>query len=254
MKDLRDWTNELSELPSIGDDAVNELYAEMLATAHDIGYKVPDNLLVETEKADELRPIIPSLHQEIVAFHAAAKEKAAAKPTKEKAPAKTKAKPKKSAEKVPETSAEPETAPITKTKKAPKKAAAPASQKEQSTVEESSTMANTAKKTTKTAGAGKGGKGAAPAAKSAKGVAKKAAKKGAADNARTPVARSKHSPEAKITVKLTENPTREGSGRYDRVQNLIKHNGKTVAQFLKSDLGKSGTLNYALEQGWITIE
>ena len=104
-------------------------------------------------------------------------------------------------------------------------------------------MEATAKKTAKKAA--KGAKKAAPAKK---------AGKAAKDNARTPVARSKFSEKATIKV-LTpgkENPTRAGTGRHARVANLIKHDGKLVSEFLKKG-GKTGTLNYSIEQGWVKV-
>lgn len=133
LKPLKNWP--VSELKDMMDDKVHELYADMLATAHDIGYKVPDHELIETEKADDLRRVIPPLHEGLVAWHAANKNK-------------------KSADKAP-----------TKSEKAPKKAVATTGQKG-SKKSETTTMATTAtaKKTT----AAKPAKKAAKAAKKGK--------------------------------------------------------------------------------------
>lgn len=251
MKDLRDWSKELSGLSDMGTDETNELYAQMLATAHDIGFTVPDNLLIETENVEDVRKVIPDLHAGIVAHHEELKVQAAAKPKPAKAPRATK---EKAAATPPVTKSTDKVPTERKTKKStPKKAAATADQKEP-VEEESATMATTAKKTAKAGKAAGGGakKGAAPkvaAKKSAKG-----ATKSAKDNARTPVVgRSKFDGDQKITIKIDANPAREGSGRFDRVANLMKHNGKTVEQFLKSG-GKSATLIFAVNEGWAAVK
>jgi hypothetical protein len=197
-------------------EPLTNLYTEMLATAHDIGYVVPDALLVETENPDELRKVIEPLDTGIKEFFAEAKKTEAAKPPKEK-----------------------------KAKKAPTKPAKAAAQKDVS--KETNMATATAKKV------------AAPkkaAAKKAPAKKAKAGKKASAANARTPTG-PRFTGDEKITVSsavLKENPARKGTGKFDRMANLIKHNGKTVAAFLKSSLGKSGTLRNAAAKGWITVK
>jgi hypothetical protein len=91
---LKDWTAQIEGLAEMEADAVINIYTEMLATAHDIGYKVPDELLIETENPDELRKVIVPLHEGIVKFHAEkpATEKVGNSPAKKSA-AKKPAKP-----------------------------------------------------------------------------------------------------------------------------------------------------------------
>jgi hypothetical protein len=101
MKTLKDWTKQIEDLPTMEITPLTELYTDMLATAHDIGYKVPDELLVETENPDELRKVIEPLDKGIKEFHAeAAKAKPAVvkKVTVAKKATITKAAPKKPAE------------------------------------------------------------------------------------------------------------------------------------------------------------
>lgn len=229
--EIKDWTKQIEDLSILGLEQLHEVYSEMLATAHDIGYVVPDEQLVETDDDTKLREVIEALHPEIVKFAAENSRDSADKGAKKTAAPKAQKKPR---------------AATTAKKKAaasPKKPAKPVEQKGEEDVDQkaSTTMAS-AKRTTKT-----------PAKKAKKAPAKKTAKKASATNARTPVGRSKFKPEAVINVKLKENPARAGTGRFDRVANLMKHNGKTVEQFLKSG-GKTGTLNYSAAQGWITVK
>jgi hypothetical protein len=112
---------------------VINIYTEMLATAHDIGYKVPDELLIETENPDELRKVIVPLHEGIVKFHAEkpATEKVGNSPAKKSA-AKKPAKPakQKGAKQETEMEATAKKAAKAKTpKKAAKKAVAKAGKK-----------------------------------------------------------------------------------------------------------------------------
>lgn len=226
MKALKDWSKSIDGLAEMDVGALENLYSEMLATAHDLKFSVPDALLVETQDPAKLREVIPPLHEELKKFHSELKNKPAeakapkpikvAKETATKAAAKTKA-------------------------KESTKPAAPAKQK--APEQEKTDMAATAK-TAKTA------KKAAP--KAAKGAKKGG--KAAADNARTAVGRSKFTDDQKITVKFKDIPAREGSEVYNRLLNLQKHNGKTVGQFLKSSLGKSSTLANSVRQGWISIK
>lgn len=232
--EIKDWTKQIEDLKVMGLDQLHETYSEMLATAHDIGYKVPDDQLVETDDDNVLRAVIEKLHPAIVDYAATAE-----RPTETAQPTRAKKAPR-AAKKAATTVKASATKKVAS--KSPKKQAKDAEQKGEDVKESTNMATNTAKKTAKKATAKKAAKGA-----------KKGATKKAAANARTPVARSKFKPEATINVKIKENPAREGSGRHDRIQNLMKHNGKTVEQFLKSG-GKSGTLNYSVEQGWITVK
>lgn len=225
MKNIKDWTMEIAGLEQMDIDPLTNLYSEMLATAHDIGYQVPDELLVETENPEELRKVIVPLHEGIKTAHAEAK--AAAKETEAAKP------PKKTVAKKAAT-------------KAPKKPAKSAEQKE---AKKETTMTEAATTTAKKAAPKKAAaKKAAPKGK----AAKKTSKKASAANARTPAGR--YTGDEVITVKVKENPAREGTGKFDRMANLIKHNGKTVAAFLKTALGKSSTLRNAVNAGWISVK
>jgi hypothetical protein len=225
LKPLKDWP--VGELKNMMDEKVHELYADMLATAHDIGYKVPDHELIETEKAEDLRRVIPPLHEGLVAWHAANKNKKSV----DKAPSKKGA-----------TSSSSHNLKASELKlKAPKKAAESASQKG-SKKSESTMSTATAKKTT--------------AAKPAKKVAK-AAKKGKANaNARTAVGTSRYADEQTIKITAKENPAREGTGAFDRIKNLFSYNGKTVGAWRKSKLAQEtgSTLATAVRQGWATVK
>lgn len=226
MKALKDWSKDITGLATMEVGDLENVYSDMLATAHDLKFSVPDDLLVETQDPAKLREVIPPLHEAIKKYHAELKNK----PVEEKAPKPIKV-------------AKPAKVGKANGAKAPKKPAKAAAQKEP--VQESDTMTTTAKKTA----------AAKPAKKAAK--AAKTAKKGgkaAADNARTAVGRSKFTDDQKITVKFKDVPAREGSGAYDRLMNLKKFDGKTVGAFLKSELGKSSTLANCARQGWITVK
>lgn len=234
MKNIKDWTASLADIANWDDSATLAIYSEMLATAHDIGYKVPDQQLIETEDAAKLKAVMPALHEGLVAFHAAAKAEAkvkadtaakkAAKPVKEKKAAKVKA----------------ETAP------APTK---PAKKVAQKVAPEEKTMAKAAK-TAKTPA-----KKAAPAKKS---VAKKGAKKAAAANARMPAAaRNPFGEKAVIKVLIKENPARADSERGRRIAVVMKYNGKKVADFFaneKPPFNRTDTLRYLIDNEFITIK
>jgi hypothetical protein len=107
MKDIKDWTKAIADLAVMGEEQVLETYSDMLATAHDIGYKVPDAQLIETEDATELRKVIPSLHEGLMKHHAAAKAEAKKKP----------APPTKPVKKTAQKAAKPETEKMAKTAK-----------------------------------------------------------------------------------------------------------------------------------------
>lgn len=90
-------------------------------------------------------------------------------------------------------------------------------------------MAKTAKKTTRRAGSTKSAKNA-----------RKAATK-FADNAKI---------KANFTAK--EIPAREGSGRFERLMLVLKHNGKTVESFVEHG-GRIATLSRAQANGWAKV-
>jgi hypothetical protein len=193
----------------------------MLATAHDMGYKVSDDWLIETEDPEQLKKVIAPLHEGIVAFHAAKtteerQKKAAAKAAKENAPA-------------------PAVAKKTVAKKPAKRAA-------QKDVSKETNMATA---TAKKAPAAKKAAKAAPAKKAA-------GKKAATANARTGA--KKLDDAAVITVKFKDIPGRADSEVGKRLANLQKFSGKTVGAFLKSPLGRTSTLYKSIAKGWITVK
>jgi hypothetical protein len=91
----------------------------------------------------------------------------------------------------------------------------------------------------------------APAPKKArakKAAAKKAApKKAAAKTAKRAVGAAKFDESAKITMLVSENPRREGTGAHERFKLLMRWGGKTVGGFLKAG-GKRSTLNRAVAE------
>jgi len=255
--EIQDWTKQIEDLDVLGLDRLHETYSEMLATAHDIKFQVPDELLVQTDDDAELRRVIAELHPMIVEHAAVSSRESAGEPddnesstSPEKAPPKkerkkttTIAKKKAAARSEGAETAEETTAPApTPSPKNPAKTAAKKGTSERKSDQMSAakktkaTKKTATKKTTKTAG-----------------KATKKSAKTAASNARTPVRAGKFAPDATIHVKLKENPARAGTGRFDRVANLMKHDGKTVEQFLKSG-GARGTLNFSVAQGWITVK
>jgi outer membrane biosynthesis protein TonB len=227
MKALKDWSKDIDGLAEMEDPAVLNLYSEMLATAHDINYTVPDAQLIETEDAAALRSVIPNLHQGIIKAHAEAKSA-----EKEKSSAKEKA-----------STAKP--APV---KKTPTKPARKAVQKES----KETTMATTAKKTAKKAPAAKK---AAPAK-----TAKKGAKKAAKANARTPVSGGSRNPfgeNAVIKVLNKDTGIRADSERGKRVAVVFKYNGKKVADFYSKEQApnnRTDTLRFLIDKGFISVK
>ena len=65
-------------------------------------------------------------------------------------------------------------------------------------------------------------------------------------------ARSAFAENARIKVLVDQNPTRKGTGRFERVARILKHNGKTVADFVKHG-GKIASLSFAVEHDWIKV-
>lgn len=57
---------------------------------------------------------------------------------------------------------------------------------------------------------------------------------------------------ARIRVLVDENPAREGTGRFDRVKRIMRHDGKTVAEFVKHG-GKLASLSFSVKKNWIKV-
>ena len=81
--------------------------------------------------------------------------------------------------------------------------------------------------------------------KTAKKTAKTAKTKTAKKAKGTGTPRSKYDPASKISWIGKENPYREGSGRFERVELLRKSNGKTVDTYLKNG-GRGSTLSHCV--------
>lgn len=240
MKSLKDWSKHITDLAAMGKDAVLALYSDMLATAHDIGYKVPDDQLIETEDPEKLRAVMPALHEGIVKAHAEAVANAKKKPATEFAPTTA------STHAIKASELKGGRAKAAKpTTKAPKKPAAVAGKKGQ--VKETETMVATAKKTAK-----KAAKGAAK-----KAPAKKAAKKASAANARTRVGRNPFGENAVIKVLNKETGIRADSERGRRVAVVMKYNGKKVSDFYakeKPPLNRTDTLRFLIDRKFISVK
>jgi hypothetical protein len=197
-------------------EELQEQHTEMLASAHDIGLEVPEELRAEftDEKAGvAICNALDKLIKENVAEDDEGEEGAeAAPPPKAKAPRKAKAK-------VAAVTTVDEDE-IKETKVKAKKAVA-----KKTTAKKA--VAKKAKKTV--AAAKKNGNGKAAAANgNGKG-------------------RSRFDEDAKIQWVGEEIPGREGTGRYQRIENVKKHGGKTVATYLKS--GPSKTLRWCVNNG-----
>lgn len=89
-------------------------------------------------------------------------------------------------------------------------------------------------------------------AKTAKKTARRSGSKKAAKNARRPATKFADNAKIKVTYNAKEIPAREGTGRYQRLQLLLKHNGKTVEQFVEHD-GRVATLSRAVANGWAKV-
>jgi len=237
MKDVKDWSAAITGIADLDNDATLSLYSEILATAHDIGYKVPDQQLIETEDATKLRAVMPALHEGLIKFHAAAKADAARKAAEAaKAPKPVK----KTAAKKAVTTAP--TKPVKKT-----------AQKGASTTEKTAMATEKAVKApAKKAVAKKAAK--APAKKA---VAKKGAKKAATANARTPVVKNQFGEKAVIKVLTKENPARADTERGKRIAVVYKYHGKKVADFYaneKPPYNRTDTLRYLIDNEHISIK
>jgi hypothetical protein len=64
-------------------------------------------------------------------------------------------------------------------------------------------------------------------AKTAKKTARKSVSKASAKNARRPAPTYKEGAKIKATFTAKEIPAREGTGRFQRLQLMLKHNGQT---------------------------
>lgn len=90
------------------------------------------------------------------------------------------------------------------------------------------------------------------ASKPAKKTAKKtAAKKSASANARTRVSFAEDAKISRVAGK--ENPAKKGSGKAARIDNVLRHNGKTVKTYLTTGKGKSGTLGWCVKSGLVKV-
>lgn len=193
-------------------EQVQERHAEMLATAADIGLQVPEELKTDFTDAVAGQAIASNLDALIREYQS--------KTTTDKGLAEDDAREHNDA--------------------SPPKVAKKASNKPKKTA---------VKKTAATSGSNKAEeKQVAKATK--KTAAKKTAKKSASDNARKGVDR--YADEAKITKTGKDNPAREGSGKYDRIANVLKHNGKTVKTY-KASGGKGGTLGWCVKNGLVKV-
>lgn len=200
-------------------ESVQETHSEMLATAADLGVKVPEELKADFSELQVGENICSALdtlireHKKGLANDdgsgQTAQSTTKSKPAKKRAGAGSKTTRKSSSKKQADTAANPADVD-------------PPNSKE-------STVAKTAKKT-------------------------KTAKKAASANARKPAGgakRSKFSEDAKITATGKANPFREGSGKFERVKTLLAHNGKTVKTYLGK--GKSGTLAACVKLGLVKV-
>lgn len=201
---------------------LREAHSDMLATAADVSFEIPDHLQKEIE--DEERGVVmcDELHGKLQKFVAGLD--AERSPKSDKAPLAEEtseehtesSKPKRAAKKASSTKGS--KAPVKKTDSAP-----PAEVKEK----------KVAKKAAKKAPAKKAAK-KAPAKKASAGSSKKFAE------------------DAKITKLVEKNPCREGTGKFDRVAAILKHHGKTVGAFIKGG-GKQGSLAHCVSKKWIKV-
>lgn len=211
------------------------LHSEMAATADDLGFKIPDNLLVEFETQEAGSMICDELNAKIEAFRAGidegdSKEPSSASGQKPLAPEGNKE----------------DSAPVPKAPKKPKNSSAskvPASttpKADKAPAQPKEASVATAKK--------------APAKKAAKKAAKKTASKAAPKNAASGDSkpRAKFDENHKVTFLPAENPCRAGSARFDRYELLRKGNGKTVKTLLGQGV-PSATLANAVAKKIIKI-
>lgn len=194
-------------------EGMQETHSEMLATAHDLGLELPEELKADFTDMGAGAAILASIDTMIraktsgkkgVATDAKGEHNAPSSP--KKAAAKKASKPKKSV--------------------AAKETATESSGSE--TEEKQQVASKTAKKT----------------------KAKKTAKKAASANSRKRVAFDEA---AKIVATGKENPSSLDSGKGQRIQNVLKHNGKTVKTYLSTGKGKKGTLGWCVANGLVKV-
>jgi hypothetical protein len=89
-------------------------------------------------------------------------------------------------------------------------------------------------------------------AKNAKKTARKTASKKSAKNARSPATKFAETAKIKANFTAKEIPAREGTGRFERLQLVLKHNGKTVGSFVEHG-GLQATLGRAVKDGWVKV-
>jgi hypothetical protein len=79
-----------------------------------------------------------------------------------------------------------------------------------------------------------------------------AASKKSAKNARRPATKFAENAKIKTNFTAKEIPAREGTGRFERLQLVLKHNGKTVASFIEHG-GQQATLGRAVAEKWVKV-
>lgn len=214
-------------------ESYQTLHAEMLATASDLGYSVPDNLATEFETAEAGEMICDELDAQIKKFREGLDE-TQSQETEEVSS--------ESGQEALASADEQEHTPAAPARKPPRKSSTkkPKADKKADASQPKEAEVAAPKKTAKTA--------AKPAKKTA--AKAPAAKKAASDNARTP--RVTHDESHKITWLADGNPCRAGSARFDRYEKLRKCSGKTVKTALASGV-PSATLTNAMAQKIIKI-
>jgi len=194
-------------------EQVQETHSEMLATANDMGLEVPEELRDTFTDAKAGVAICKALDKII-------KEKVA----ESEEPVNT--------EEAAEEAAPTEEAKETKVKKAK------------------------AVKTPKSAVLNPAKKKAASAAKALKAKGKSAVKKAVKAKAKTNGAAKRPGLESDAKVvwaKDKEVPGREGSARWKRIAHVQKSSGKTVAECLKANVARSGTLRWCIANGFAKV-
>ena len=205
-------------------EELQEDHSQMLATAVDLGIELPEELKADFTDAGAGATICSNLDA-LIRAHQTGRE--TAKPLAEdddKSDTDVSSKPKSASKKKPKAAAKA----ATTEKPRPSGTAKKAAPKDSGSQQQEKPVAKTAAK---------------------KATAKKAAKKKATGNARKAVAAFDE--KAKITKTGKDNPAREGSGKFDRIANVLAHNGKTVGTYLTK--GKVGTLRWCVNKGLVKV-
>lgn len=208
-------------------EQLQETHSEMLATAADLGLELPEELKADFTEVQAGQTILSALDT-LIREHLG---KGLANDDKKGQSASALPKPKKSASA--KTTKKPSAKTIKKSPSAKEPADTAAEPADVDPPEQESTVA--AKK---------------PSTKAKKGTSKKASSKAATANART---RSSFDEKSKIVKTGKENPAREKSGKYNRIDNVLKHNGKTVGLYLGAGKGKTGTLSACVKLGLVKV-